>query len=415
MRYLIIGNGPAAVAAAEAIRGHDRDGALTMVSREPWPFYSPCPLAEVIEASVPREHLFLRPAGFYDALGVQTHFGRAAVRLDAGLRRVALSGAGGTGWIEYDRLLIACGAAAVMPPIPGLRGTPGVFALKTLDDMDGILARLPSAQRALVIGSGFIGLEAAQALARRGLKVTVAEARDRVLPQMLDDEMSGHVEARLRSHGIEVRTGASVQEVLGAGGGVVGAIVDGQRLDAELVVCAAGVRPDLHWLADSGLALQHGILVDDGMRTNLEGVYAAGDVIEAADVGGVRRVVPNWPNAVNTGRVAGLAMAGIQRRFRGLDAVNVVRIFDVPVASFGQQDGDTELRHEEGAVLRKLSLRQGRIVGAQFFGDVDGCGLLLELMNRRQHLGADAQALLRPGAGLGRWLAKPPAAWRWAA
>jgi NAD(P)H-nitrite reductase large subunit len=409
MKIVIIGNGPAAVAAAEAARASDGHCEISMISKEAVPFYSPCPLAEVVEASVPREHLFLRDEGFYRDTGIATLFGRPATAIDTQARKVVVGSGADATHVAYDRLLVAAGARAVMPPIPGLADTPGVFALKTLADADGIVARLPGAHRAVVIGSGFIGLEAAQALVRRGLAVTVVEALGQVLPQMLDAEMAALVETRLRGHGVDVRVNSPAEAVLGGKAGVSAVRAGGQEIPCDLVVCAAGVRPDLALLAGSGIATATGILVNEFMETSLPDVYAAGDIVEGFDRQGQRRVLPIWPNAVNGGSVAGANMvAARSRSYRGLDSINVVRIFDLPVASFGSANGERSLRYTNNGVVKKLSLVGGKVVGAQFFGDVNATGLYHELMNKGVDVGAFESELLSPNFGYGRLVPRPP-------
>ncbi len=416
MNIVIIGNGPAAVAAAEAARELDRQCEIAMISKEAVPFYSPCPLAEYVEASVPREHLFLRDEQFYRNLGITTLFGRAATSIDTKARRVSIGSGTGVAQVSYGRLLIATGARAVMPSIPGLADTPGVFALKTIADADGIVARLPVARRAVVIGSGFIGLEAAQALVRRGLTVTVVETLGQVLPQMLDAEMAALVESRLRDHGVDVRLNSSAEAVLGGKSGVTAVRAGGRQIPCDLVVCAAGVRPDLSLLAGSGIASATGILVNEFMETSEPDVFAAGDIVEGLDHQGQRRVLPIWPNAVNGGRVAGANLvAGSISRYRGLDSVNIVRIFDLPVASFGSHSGECNLRHADKDVVKKLSLNAGKVVGAQFFGDVNATGLYHELMNKGVEVGAFERELLSPGFGYGHLVPRPPLAARRAA
>lgn len=409
MKIVIIGNGPAAVSAAETVRGLDGDCEIVMISKETVPFYSPCPLAEYVEASVPREHLFLRDESFYRDKRIVTLFGCAVVGIDTALRQVKLEN--GTR-VDYDRLLIASGARAFMPPIPGLADTPGVFTLKTLADAEGILARLPQARRAVVIGSGFIGLEAAQGLVRRGLQVTVLEALSQVLPQMLDAEMSALVERRLREHGVEVLTNCKAEAVLGGASGITAVRAGGREIACDLLVCAAGVRPDLPLVAGSGIATAAGILVDEHMQTNVPGVYAAGDIVEAADTQSQYRVLANWPNATNGGRIAALNMMGVERRSRGMESINVVRIFEVAVSSFGTNKGERTLRYEEKGVLRKLALSGGRIVGAQMYGDVNRTGLLHELMVKGRDVSALEGELLGPTFGYGRLLLPPASASR---
>jgi NADPH-dependent 2,4-dienoyl-CoA reductase/sulfur reductase-like enzyme len=416
MNIVIVGNGPAAVAAAEAARLLDGQCRITLISKESVPFYSPCPLAEYVEDSVPREHLFLRDEQFYRDQGFNTLFGRAVTAIDTTARQVLIGSGADTSAISYDRLLIASGAQAVMPPIPGLATTPGVFALKTLDDADRVVARLTQARRAVVIGSGFIGLEAAQALQRRGLAVTVVEAQGQVLPQMLDAEMAALVEQRLCEHGIDVRLNSPAQAVLGGAAGVTAVLAGGQEIPCDLVICAAGVRPDLSLLSGSGIAAATGILVNEYMETSAPDVYAAGDVVEGLDHQGQRRVLPIWPNAVNGGRIAGANMvAARSRRFRGHEAVNVVRIFDLPVASFGNNQSERSLRYAHNGIVKKLNLSAGKVVGAQFFGDVNATGIYLELMNKGTDVDHLAKDLLGPGFGYASLLPRPPLAVRRAA
>ncbi len=229
-----------------------------------------------------------------------------------------------------------------------------------------------------MIGSGFIGLEAAQGLLRRGLQVTVVEALGQVLPRMLDAEMAERVQRRLESHGVDVLVSSPAEAVLGGAYGVRAVQAGGREIPCDLVVCAAGVRADLPMLDGSGIATAKGVVVDDRMQTSQPDVYAAGDIIELNG-----DVFPNWPNAVSTGRVAGSNMMGVDRRHAGLEAFNVVRIFDVPVASFGALTGDHVLRWEQaGTSYRKVAVTDGKVAGAQLWGDVNGAGLYHELMKK---------------------------------
>ncbi len=408
MAIVIVGNGPAAIAAAEAIREFDAVRPLTLISKESSPFYSPCPLAEYIDQSVAREDLFLRDDDFYSRHDITTLLGHTALAIEPASQLVKTVHDGQPVDIHYERLLIASGARAVVPPVPGLANTPGVFTLKTLDDADAIIQRLGSVRHAVVIGSGFIGLEAAQALHRRGVAVTVLEAMNRVLPQMLDAEFASRVQTRLEAFGIDVRLNSSAQAVLGGASGVTSVIAGDREIVCQLVVCAAGVRADIAWLQNSGIATDRGVIVDDRMQTNLVEVYAAGDIIETSDWTGKTDVIPTWPNAVASGRTAGLNMVGQTQHFDGLVGVNVVRIFDQAVSSFGVRDGDQTLIEQTSSGVRKLFLAQGRIVGGQFIGDITGTGIYLELMKKRVDVSVQMDVLLSPRFTLARLLHAPP-------
>jgi nitrite reductase (NADH) large subunit len=404
MKIVIIGNGPAAITAAETIRELDGACEIIMISQEDEPYYSPCPLAEYVEGSLAREDLFLRGRSFYEENRIVRLFGNPVIGIDPAARKVRLGGMFGGELAGYDRLLIATGAAPVMPPIPGLKETPGAFALKTLADADGILKRLGQARRAVVIGSGFIGLEAAQGLRRQGLQVTVVEALDQTLPQMLDSDVAELVRQRLEDYGVEVLLSCPAEAVIGGPHGVEAVRAGGLEIPCELAVCAAGVRPNLGFLSGSGVDTGRGVLVDDRMRTSQPDVYAAGDVIELKG-----KVHPNWPNAVSTGRVAGLNMMGADRRHVGLDGVNVVRIFDVPVASFGAiaggvMTGDRVLQWRAGGAVRKIAVTDGKVAGAQLWGDVNGAGVYHELMKKGHDISSLEGDLPSPRFGYGRML-----------
>jgi len=415
MKIVILGNGPAAVAAAEAIRGAGSDAKIVMISKEDVPLYSPCPLAEYVEGSVTRESLFLRDKAFYAANSIETLFGCAVTKIDTAKRIVSYAGPKGPASIGYDRLLIATGAEAVIPPVPGLTAPgprkgffggrdlvgkptklnpiPGLFTLKTLADADGLLAGIKKHRRAVVIGSGFIGLEAAQALARHGIEVTIVEALGHVLPQMLDEEMAARVKERLASHKVNVLVKSPAESVAWSRSGVHGVRAGGKDIACDLVVCAAGVKPGLSFLEGSGIYAVRGISVDGQMRTSQTDVYAAGDIIQLNG-----RALANWPNAVKTGRIAGLNMLGMDRIHPDLEDFNVVRIFDAPVASFGDREGDSELRWEGPGVLRKIAVTGGKVAGVQLWGDVNGMGIYHELMKKGADISAFGHALAAPHA-----------------
>ncbi len=399
MKMVIIGNGPAAVAAVEAIRDVDLNCDIVMIAREEGPCYSPCPLAEYVEGKVSRENLFIRDEGFYERLKLSTIFGRGVLQIDTATNEVVLDGGER---VSYDRLLIATGSRAVFPPIPGLSSADGVFALKTLADAEGILERLGAARSAAVIGSGFIGLEAAQGLAHHGIAVTVLELQDQVLPNMLDADLAGEVQTLLEENGIKVMLNAGVEEIIGDRG-VKAVRVDGEVFDCDLLICAAGVRPELSIVEGTDIHTNHGIVVDSRMSTNQPNVFAAGDVIETDDISGQQTLLPTWPNAVNSGRIAGYNMQGQRsRQFIGLEAINVLRVFDVPMGSFGVARGDRTIEWSGGGVRKRIVVKDNRIVGMQAVGDVHNMGLYLEMMKKGRDISAFGDSLLSPDFGFGR-------------
>lgn len=399
MKLVIIGNGGAATNALETFRSVDASSEIVMIAREVGPSYSPCLLTEYLEDTVTRESLFLRDDAFYSSLRVTTLWGREVQRVLPKEHQVLLTDGEVLG---YDRLLIAAGASAIRPPIAGL-DLEGAFPFKTLADADAILSYLPSTQRALVIGAGFIGLKLAQALRRRGLSVTVVEILDRVLPQMLDAEMAALVQKRLEENGVAVRLGSHVKTVSGKRR-VRGAVVDDEKIRCDLVVNAAGVRTNTQLATGTEIATDIGILVDEHMRTTHPDVYAAGDIAQGLDLFGQRRVIATWPNAVTGGQVAGYNLAGRHCHLPGLEDANVMRVFDLSVVSVGRRDGDTTLLRARNGVVCKLTLDAGKVVALQQIGAADGAGLFLGLIKQGRDVQAFGEDLLDANFNYGRLL-----------
>jgi NAD(P)H-nitrite reductase large subunit len=400
MKIVIVGNGPAAVTAAETVRGVDRACEITMIAKEDCPCYSPCPLAEYVEGSVSRDSLFIRDDEFYRRLDITTLFGRVVTGVDTAAGEAIVEGGEGDGRISYDRLLIAGGARAFFPPIPGLDANKkGIYALKTLADADGVLSSVESgAKRAVVIGSGFIGLEIAQSLVRLGLSVSVLENQAQVLPNMLDADMAEEVRELLEKGGVDVRLNAESEEILGADE-VTGIRVAGEVLACDLAVCATGVRADVSIVQGTNIAVNRGIIVDKAMKTSVPNVFAAGDIIETDDTDGRQTVIPTWPNAINSGRIAGYNMMDVAKRFTGLELTNVLRVFDTPIGSFGALRGERIMEWRRGGVHKKMAVTGDRITGLQMIGDVNNMGVYLEMMKKGYDVAAHGEEILEPGFG----------------
>jgi len=398
MRMVILGNGPAAVSAAEAIRDVEQSCEIIMIAREEGPCYSPCPLAEYVEGTVSREKLFIRDEDFYIRLNITTLFGADVRRVDVAANEVVLAN---EKRVAYDRVLIAIGSRAFFPPIPGINNTDGVFALKTLADADGILERIGKVENAVVIGSGVIGLEAAQGLAHHGISVTVLEVRNQILPQMLDADFAREVQDILEEHDIKIVLNAKVEEILGEHG-ISAVKVNGSLIDCNLLICAAGVRPNLSIIEGTDIQINHGIVVDNHMQTSFPNVFAAGDIIETEDFNGQQTILPTWPNAVNSGRIAGYNMAGRSPRFIGLETINVLRVFDVPIGSFGISEGDRTIEWSNKGIRKRLSLKDNRIAGIQVLGDITNMGLYLEMMKKGRNMSAYENTVLSPEFGYAR-------------
>lgn len=382
-RQVIVGNSAAALAAVEAIRELDPDCTITVVSAESCNAYSPVLETYYLKGAIRRKDVFIVDSGFYRAKRVERVFGTKAVEVDLSAQVVRLEDDRSIG---FDNLLIATGASPIAIGETSRSG--GVLYLRTIEDVDRILERTRDAREAVVVGAGLIGLQAAEGLVARGLSVTVVEWTSQLLPSVVDAGCAALVQQAIEAHGVSIRLGERVQAVGEACGRVLVGLGSGEELLADMVLVAAGVRPNVGWLQDSGIQVGRGVLVDDTMRTNSGNVFAAGDVCEAVDVvSGERKLSPTWPAACRQGRIAGSNMAGSMRTYEGGIAENVSTVFGLAVASLGLLEPANGVRAEESSfvdpsrkVYRRILVAGNRLIGAVLAGNISDAGILKRLI-----------------------------------
>lgn len=338
---VIVGNGAAAVSALETFRSRDRDSRVTVVSGESCPAYSRVLLPYFLRRTVPYGHLFIRDLAFYRDLGAELVLGRAVERVDVGGRRLELADGGR---LSFDGLLLAPGSHPVKPPIPGLEG-PEVHHLWRLDEARSLDGLFREGARALVLGSGFVALQAAWAARQRGLEVTVVELAERILPQVLDAAGADLLHRRMSDAGVEIHTGTRTDGVERDGRGILRVYAEGlSPVQADVVIVGTGVRPNDQLLPECREPGTHGLAVDAGMATAAPGVFAAGDVARGPVAGGgPHQIHALWPTAVEQGRVAGANLAGAGVAYSGSLRANVTSMFGLTVASVGlifPEEGD---------------------------------------------------------------------------
>lgn len=383
MRYAIVGGGIAAVSAVKAIREYDPQCHITVISEEEHCFYYRPMTPLLIKGDRERDDLL------HNMRGIDIHMlhGRAA-SLDPEQRKVTLQDGGK---VEYDRLLIATGSSPRVPAIPGIR-EPNVHYLRTLADAQGLRAAAQGAQKAVILGGGFVGIKKAEALAHLGLSVTVVEQQSHILLPRLDKEAAALVTQRLEARGVTFLLNETVSEILPGAKGVK--LASGQQLVCDFVCIAVGVKPNIGWLQGSGLATDKALVVDANLQTSREGVYGAGDVVQIRDLVTGRPVVSGlWANAVEMGKVAGANMAGGKIRYPGgLEVMNAAEIEGLGLVSVGhvlpQEDGGHEIHRRSGNQnYRKLVFMDDVLTGAIFVGDIEGSGVYTALIKSGKHLG----------------------------
>ncbi len=396
MKHVIIGNGPAGVVAAEALRRADATADITMIGDEPEPPYSRMAIPYLLVGNIEEKGTWLRKTdGHFASLRIREVLGRAK-SVDTAARAVHMED--GT-VLSYDRLLICTGSHQLRLPVPGI-DSPNVHSCWTLADARHIAAKAQKGARVLQIGAGFIGCIIMEALASRGVKLDIVEMGDRMVPRMMTSKAGGMIARWVQQKGVNVHTNARVTSIRQDGGALVATLGDGTEVVADLIIAAAGVKPNVAFLEGSGIACSTGILIDERCETSVPGVFAAGDVAEAIDFStGERLVNAIQPNAVDQGRVAALNMLGRSTRSQGTMAINVLDTLGLISASFGQwwgaDDGDSvELIDEQRFRYISLQFKGDVLVGATSIGLTDHVGVLRGLIQTRTPLGTWKQHLM---------------------
>jgi NAD(P)H-nitrite reductase large subunit len=301
--------------------------------------------------------------------------------------------------LKYDKLLIAIGATPIVPKdIKGL-DLDGVHIMGTLDSTLDILKQLKDGvNHAIVIGGGFMGVETATMLRKRGLKVTIVEMLPNILSRMLDPDIAEKVIEILTNHGIHLILNQKVKRINGPQK-VTGVSLDNQRLSADMVVSAIGVRPNIHILNNTGIQTHQGVIVNSYMQTTIKNIYAAGDITEVYEqIAGKNGSYAIWPNAIEQGRIAGLNMAGKQTIYDGAEVVNVLDVFDIPVVAMGQITKDIGkcivLSRFTPSNSKKMLLKNNRIIGLQFVGTIRNTGTFYGMMKKGIDIGSVSNRLL---------------------
>ena len=397
MKHLIIGAGPAGVIAAETLRTQDPEADIVLIGDEPEAPYSRMALPYLLANNVDEAGTYLRPdPAHFQSQRIQVQQGRVA-NVDTQAHSVTLEQGER---LEYDRLLIATGSHTVKPPIPGM-DLDGIENCWTLADARAIAQRAQPGQQVVLMGAGFIGCIVLEALVARGVTLTVVEREPRMVPRMMDQTGGELLKRWCESKGVRVLTGTQVDEIKAGPQRLSLAVGNGGVLEADLVVCATGVRPNIGFLQNSGVETDLGILVDDHLRTSARDVYAAGDVAQGPVFnGGQREVHAIQPTAGDHGQVAGLNMANVDTVYGGSLAINVLNTLGLISSSFGQWQGvpggdsASTLNEEEFKYLR-LEFDGDYLVGAIGLGLTQQVGILRGLIQTRVNLGQWKNELLR--------------------
>lgn len=377
-KYVIIGNGTAAAACVEGIRSVDREGGITVVSGEKHHVYSRPLISYLLEGKTDTERMKYRGDSFYGDNCCDLVYARA-VALDPGKKRVTLD----TGEeLPYDEVCVATGSRPFVPPIEGLDTVDRKFGFMTLDDALALREALTKDSRVLIVGAGLIGLKCAEGIRDLAGSITVCDLADRVLSSILDPECAGIVQKHLEANGLAFMLGDTA--VCFEGNAAL--MKSGKRVEFDVLVLAVGVRAETGLVKEAGGEVNRGIVVDDGMRTSLPSVFAAGDCAEGFDSStGSNRVLAILPNAYMQGFTAGVNMAGGDRSLTNAIPMNSIGFFGLHVMTAGSYGGEmTEESSESG--LRRFFTGDDRLLGFILIGDTGRAGIYTSMIREKTPL-----------------------------
>ncbi len=369
MRALVIGGVAGGASAAARLRRLDEQAEIVVFDKGPYVSFANCGLPYYVGDVIQEEKKLLvaTPELFKNRFRIDVRTEHEVVAIDRAKRAIKVKDlrAGGLAEERYDALVLAPGASAIKPPIPGI-DLPGIFSVRTIPDSRRVREWIAGkqAKSALIVGGGFIGLEMAENLTHRDLSVTIVEKAGQLMPP-LDAEMAVPLEQQLAGRGVTVRLSDGVTAFTRQADGRLAAVTEqGATVVADLVILAIGVRPETSLAREAGLAIgpSGGIAVDESMRTSDPAIWAVGDAVETTDaVTGMKQVVPLAGPANRQGRVAAEAIAGRGTHFRGVQATSVCGAFGLTVAMTGASE--KSLKRAGITDFDKIYLHPGHHVG----------------------------------------------------
>jgi nitrite reductase (NADH) large subunit len=383
-KLAVIGNGMAGARFVEEMvaRGGRELFDIVVFGDEPYGNYNRIRLSDVIAGNADASEIFLNPLSWYEANGIKVHAGTRVHGIDR-KRRVLHAH---NGVLErYDVLVIATGSSAAVPPLERLRlddGTfrEGAFVFRTLDDCEAMATRARTSKKAVVIGGGLLGLEAARGLAAHGLEVHVVHLMKHLMEVQLDQAAAKILQREIEARGIVVHLGKATCGVIGDPGVEGVLFADGKTLDCDLLVIATGIRPNTQLAIDAGLNVERGIVVDDAMRTEDDAIYAVGECAQHRDrCYGL--VAPLWDQVkVLADRLTG---KNPNAEYTGSKLSTKLKVAGIDLTVMGDRDPDDDdevVTYSEPArgVYKKMLVRDGKLAGAILLGDASNAPSLLE-------------------------------------
>jgi NAD(P)H-nitrite reductase large subunit len=393
MKYVIIGNSAAGIGAAEGIRQIDKQGAITIITNESHHTYSRPLISYLLLGKVTGETIKYRDDNFYTINNCTLLRDIAVTGIDTKAKQVVLSNNSN---VPYDKLLVAAGSSAFVPPFEGLDTVKEKFTFMSLDDARKLDKALGKKKRVLVIGAGLIGLKCAEGIVNRVAHITVLDIASGILPSILDEDGARVVQNHIESRGIEFRLSANIKKFEGN----TAISESGEKISFDLLVLAVGVRPNTALLKEIA-AIDKGIVINNKSETSVPDIYAAGDCTQTLDISsGQNKIMALLPNAYIQGECAGVNMAGGEKTFDKAIPMNAAGFFDLHVITAGSYTGNVykgQVANNSG--YKRLFYSDNKLNGYILIGNVEKAGIYTGLIRERTPLDTMDFALVceRPG------------------
>ena len=376
---VIIGGGVAAVNAIKSIREVDETSNIYLIMNENnYPYYR-IRLTKGMFDTLDINKLMLQKPEWYEQNNIHLYLGREAVAIDTDKCEVSLDNGELLG---YDKLLLANGASNNIPQIEGIEKE-NIYSIRKLTDIEHIRSSVNDKNAILCIGGGVQNLEAAWAMRSQGKNVTIAEFQDRLMPRQLDAKASEILKKAVLDSGLQILLNTEVTKITGSKEANGAVTKDGKLIECDMVIYSVGVRPNVKLFENTSLEINRGLVVDSRMQTNIENIYAAGDVAETnGRVGGL------WSIAMEQGKVAGKNISGIEANYIGVTPVTNMNAFNLSVFSIGDIDENNathilrEGSKEEGSYQR-IFIKDNIIVGAIVIGDTKNNTLIKKFIEKK--------------------------------
>ncbi len=365
---LIIGNGIAGLSAAEAARNYNGSISITMLSDESCLTYYRTRLCDLFISGFESQRLYVHPLEWYKDRRLDILLDRKVTGIVMSDRYIVVDG---SDRIYFDKLIITGGSRCFIPDIKGINRK-GVFTLRNIEDAKNISKSIENIEDVVVIGGGLLGLEAAYMLNRRNKRVSIVESFPRLLPNQLDEKGSEIFESKVRSLGINVLTGTSVKSIIGDDFANEAVLGDGKSLKTDLILFSVGIRPNIEIVKDTGINISRGIITDNFMKTNIENVYAAGDIAEQES-----KIAGLWTVALSQGKIAGANAAGENIEYVPDTNPYLMNSMDTKVYSIGDIGKSKEAHYEaieyvddEKYIYNKTFFKDNAACGGIMIGDI---------------------------------------------